>query len=81
MARKEELLLSGNNADAIFQSIDMLKAMVNALRGAIAGDGVVHAQAGVLELVDYLKSCADETAGNRSIGQSGFASAAESSTV
>ncbi len=59
MARKGELQLSGDNADAIFQSIDMLKTMVDALRTAIAGDGVVPIHAGVTELVAYLKCCAN----------------------
>jgi two-component system chemotaxis sensor kinase CheA len=63
MARKGELLLSGDNADAVFQSIDMLKTMVNSLRSAIAGDCALSAQAGVSELIEYLKNCADGSSG------------------
>ena len=59
LARKGSLPLTGNNADAVFKSIDMLKQMVMALREAIEADGTVPAQAGLQELAEYLRQCAE----------------------
>ena len=59
LARKGSLPLTGNNADAVFKSIDMLKQMVMALREAIEADGTVPSQAGLQELAEYLRQCAE----------------------
>ncbi|MBN2686169.1 MAG: chemotaxis protein CheA [Pontiellaceae bacterium] len=58
LARKGELPLVDQNADAIFKSIDMLKKMVDNLRDAISDNGVVPCQEGLQELADILKHCA-----------------------
>ncbi|MBN2163961.1 MAG: chemotaxis protein CheA [Pontiellaceae bacterium] len=59
LARKGSIPLTNNNADAIFKSIDMLKQMVSTLRDAVEADGVVASQAGLKELAEYLRQCAE----------------------
>lgn len=63
-ARKGAVLLTGEAADAVFRSIDMLKTMIGRLRVAIAGDGTVPVQAGIPELIAYLQRCAEKPAGS-----------------
>ncbi len=62
LARKGALPLVGNNVDAIFKSIDMLKRMVETLREAITAGGVVPPQSGLDDLADYLRRCASADA-------------------
>jgi two-component system, chemotaxis family, sensor kinase CheA len=66
LARKDELLLSGSNADAIFKAIDMLKTMVASIRNAIESDCVINPLSGVDELIQFIRTCAKEKSGTPS---------------
>lgn len=57
MARKGEIQLCDENAEAIFLSIDMLNLMVASLQVAIENGGILPAHAGVPELIAFLKKC------------------------
>ena len=58
LARKGSLILTDSNADAVYKTIDMLKAMVETLRDALGKDGVVPVHDGVDELCELLQECA-----------------------
>ena len=57
LARKGELLLVGNNADVVFQTVDMLKGMLIGVRNAIESDCRVLPYVGVKEQVHRLQAC------------------------
>jgi two-component system chemotaxis sensor kinase CheA len=59
MARKEQLLLTGTNCDAVFSSIDMLKSMLVDLEKAIESGSGVSEPAGLSALLEHLHTCAD----------------------
>lgn len=58
LARKGSLILIDANADAVYQTIDMVKAMVDEIRTALGEDGVVPVHPGVDDLCAVLQGCA-----------------------
>ncbi|OQA01259.1 MAG: Chemotaxis protein CheA [Planctomycetes bacterium ADurb.Bin401] len=60
LARKGELLLTGKNTDAVFESIDMLKKMVSDLKGAIETKQFPAKQSGLPQLLEKLKLLAQK---------------------
>ena len=55
MARKSELVLIDSKMDIVFESIDMLKSMLNNLQEAVDGDGHVASAPGLNDIVGRLK--------------------------
>ena len=58
MARKEQLLLTAVNSDAVFSSIDLLKAMLADLEEAIENARGISSLSGLAALLDHLHACA-----------------------
>ncbi len=54
MARRDELELVGNNMDLVFESVDMMKRLVEGLAGAMGGDGKLVTEAGLPSLMARL---------------------------
>jgi len=61
-ARKHELLLTGDNSDAVFAAIDMLKTMLVDLAQAIANGTGMTEPAGLEAMIQRLRACADQEA-------------------
>ena len=59
MARKGELVLTGNNTDLVFASIDTIKKMMATLAEAIEAGEPVPSQPGLDTLLDKLKAAAE----------------------
>ena len=59
LARKEELVLSGNNIDLIFESIDIMKNMISTLQECIAAGNLVGGHEHLPQLIGKLKAAAD----------------------
>lgn len=55
LARKGELLLSGANTDIIFESIDLMKKMIETLKVSIETNSCVPTQEGLAELLKKLE--------------------------
>lgn len=60
MGRKGEIELEGENVNAIFETIDMLKAMVDELNKAINSDNTIYEPKGFKELVGRLDGITDK---------------------
>lgn len=58
-ARKGEILLAGAAIDATFDSVDMLKRMINMVAEALASDGTLPCTAGLTDLTERIKAVAD----------------------
>lgn len=56
LARKGELVLSGENTDVVFESIDMLKKMIAALKKSIKSGKPVPTQKNLPQLLSKLKA-------------------------
>ena len=54
MARRDELDLVGDNMDAVFESVDMMKRLVADVAEAMGGDGVLKEENGLPELMTRL---------------------------
>lgn len=63
-ARKHELLLTGDNSDAVFAAIDMLKTMLVDLEQAIAKGTGLNEPAALEKLIQRLRACAEQDAVN-----------------
>ncbi len=61
-ARKHELLLTGDNSDAVFAAIDMLKTMLVDLGRAIANGTGLTEPAGLNTMIQRLRACAEQEA-------------------
>jgi len=59
LARKGELVLVGENTDVVFESLDMMKKMVAALKESIGAGKPVPAQERLQQLLAKLKACAE----------------------
>lgn len=58
LARKNQLVLTGGNSDAVFASIDMLKGMLIDLENAIENGVGVCRPSGIDALLEHLHACA-----------------------
>jgi two-component system chemotaxis sensor kinase CheA len=58
LARKGDLILEGQNTDAVFESIDMLKKMISDLKGAIDTNSAPAKQENLPALLEKLKTLA-----------------------
>jgi two-component system, chemotaxis family, sensor kinase CheA len=54
MARRQELELTGNNMDLVFESVDMMKRLVGDVTTAMGGAGVLPEEAGLPGLMSRL---------------------------
>jgi len=54
MARRDELDLVGDNMDAVFESVDMMKRLVADVAEAMGGDGLLKEESGLAELMTRL---------------------------
>ncbi len=54
MARREELELVGQNMDAVFESVDMMKRLVSGVITAMGGDGILVEEAALPRLMSNL---------------------------
>lgn len=63
-ARKHELLLTGDNSDAVFAAIDMLKTMLVDLEQAIAKGTGLNEPAALEKMIQRLRACAEQDAVN-----------------
>lgn len=59
LARKNQLVLTGGNSDAVFASIDMLKGMLIDLENAIENGVGVCRPSGIDALLEHLHACAN----------------------
>ncbi|HBG26652.1 MAG TPA: chemotaxis protein CheA [Phycisphaerales bacterium] len=60
LARKGDIVLTGKNTDAVFESIDMLKKMISDLKVSIDTRKAAPAQANLPQLLEKLKSLAQK---------------------
>ena len=58
LARKDELMLSGESMDVVFESIDMLKKMIACLKESVKSGSAVDVQENLPQLLEKLKSSA-----------------------
>lgn len=58
LARKGQLIMTGENSDAAFASMDMLKTMLNQLERVITGEGQLERPPSYPTLMDRLHRCA-----------------------
>jgi len=58
LARKDELTLSGESMDVVFESIDMLKKMIACLKESVKSGSAVDVQENLPQLLEKLKSSA-----------------------
>jgi two-component system chemotaxis sensor kinase CheA len=61
MARKGQLVLSGVQSDVVFESIDLMKKMIEALKVSIETDSYVAVQEGLTPLLKKLEASASGT--------------------
>ncbi len=59
LARKDELILTDENSDVVFESIDMIKKMIVALKEAVETDKPITAQKHLPQLLAKLKASAE----------------------
>ncbi|MBW8038797.1 MAG: chemotaxis protein CheA [Planctomycetes bacterium] len=59
LARKDELVLADENCDIVFESIDMIKKMIVALKEAVETDKPITAQKHLTQLLAKLKASAE----------------------
>ncbi|HEG44251.1 MAG TPA: chemotaxis protein CheA, partial [Phycisphaerales bacterium] len=62
LSRKGELKLVGASMDVIFESLDLLKAMIAELKAAIESSKIVPPTPALPSLLEKLKACAEGTA-------------------
>lgn len=62
LSRKGELKLVGPSMDVVFESLDLLKAMIAELKAAIEGSKIVPPTPVLPSLLEKLKACAEGTA-------------------
>jgi len=65
LGRKQELQLVGETTDIVFESVDVLKQMLEALNRAVASGSAVEPCEGLSDLLARLKACAE----GRPVGQ------------
>lgn len=61
LARKGDLRLAGSHSDVVFESIDLMKKMIDALKAAIETNSCVPMQEGLAELLKKLEASASGT--------------------
>lgn len=60
MARRDELELTGNNMDLVFESVDMMKRLIEGLAKAMGSDGALVEENGLPSLMARLLLATDE---------------------
>jgi two-component system chemotaxis sensor kinase CheA len=61
LSQKGKLVLAGKNTDVVFESIDMMKGMINVLKSSVEAGQAVPPEVNLAQLLAKLKTCAEGT--------------------